>query len=150
MATTQKLFMDAIDKYCREANKFMKKLALQMGQPDDLEQALRIVRSVFHTLRDRIAPEESMHLVSQLPMILKGIYVDGWKMSQQSGSKSLEDFLCDLRASDMAAGYDFANDEAAQQKVRAVFSALRQYIDDGELRHIIDGLPTEIANIIAA
>ena len=138
------------DQHCAEGQKFIKELALQLGQPQDLDHAYRVLRSVLHTLRHRIAVEESMHIVSQLPLILKGVYIDGWKITDAiSNSKTIEEFLAEVRSLDRV-GPDFADDISTRQKIKTVFLAIRQYVDDGEFRHILLGLPKEIAEEIAA
>jgi len=44
----------------------------------------RIVRSVFHVLRDMLSTEESLQLIAQLPMALKSLYMDGTTTNQKS------------------------------------------------------------------
>lgn len=138
------------EKHCQEGNRFIKNLALQLGQPDDLQHALRVLRSVLHGIRNRIIPDESMHIISQLPLLLKGIYVDGWDFKQPlSKAQTFDDFLYDVRnTTERGAGGDFADDESARTKVTAVFNALKEFVDEGELQHLRDGLPKEIAEVI--
>jgi uncharacterized protein (DUF2267 family) len=136
------------DKHCAEAQKFIKKLAAALGDPQDIHQALRLTRAVFRTLRTRILPEESMHIIAQLPVVLKGIYVDGWNMLEPvSPSRTLEEFMDELREEDTAAGYDLP-EANAKEKVKCVLESLRQYISDGEFRHILTELPLEIAQVL--
>ena len=91
-----------------------------------------------------------MHIVSQLPLILKGVYIDGWKITDAiSNSKTIEEFLAEVRSLDRV-GPDFADDISTRQKIKTVFLAIRQYVDDGEFRHMLLGLPKEIAEEIAA
>jgi uncharacterized protein (DUF2267 family) len=94
--------------------------------------------------------DESMHVISQLPLILKGIYVDGWDPNQPlSQAQTIDEFLYDIRNNTQrAAGADFADDETAKKKIRAVFTALKEFIDEGELDHLRDELPKEIAEMV--
>jgi|SRR5688572_23673118 len=143
--------VNSFDKHLEEANRFVKDLALQLGNPENTDQAIRVLRAVFIALRNRIPPDESMHVVSQLPMILKGMYVDGWDLHQPlSEAQTWDEFLFELRNHTARnADFDFANDEDARQKVSTVFTALKQYISEGELDHVRSSLPKEIAEVIA-
>src|SRR5262245_13480502 len=70
------------DKPYDEATRFVKNIALRLGTPRDLEHAVRVLKSVFGVLRRRIVPDESLQLISKLPLVLKGIYVDGWNICE--------------------------------------------------------------------
>ena len=132
------------EKYVNESNHFINQLADQLGNANDTDLAFRVTRTVFHALRKRIVAEESMNLVAQLPMLLKGVYVDGWNINQEiSKSKTFDDFLKDVRSmSNAPQASDFADDEVARTRIKAVFQALREYVSDGELVDIISELPS--------
>jgi uncharacterized protein (DUF2267 family) len=139
--------MANIGKYVEEANSFFKEVAQELQLPEDIDHAARVTTAVFHTLRERITAEESMHVISNLPMILKGIYVDGWKLSKQNNSvDTLEDFLNEVREhTPRSAGYDFGGKQMARDTVKAVLRVLRKYVDEGEIRHIQQQLPEGVA-----
>lgn len=40
--------------------------------------AYHALRAVLHTLRDHLPQDTSMHFAKQLPMLLKGLYFEGW------------------------------------------------------------------------
>jgi len=73
------------DKYAQTGRDFVKKIATKLGDPDDLEVAGRLLRSTLHVLRDQSTPEESVQFISQLPMFVKALYVDGWKLASKKG-----------------------------------------------------------------
>jgi uncharacterized protein (DUF2267 family) len=136
-------------KYVEEVNLFLKQVAQELGNPGDIDHAGRVTTSVLHTLRERISVEESIHLISQLPMILKGIYVDGWDISRElSQSDTLDEFLDDIREHNMrTAGRDFGNDQQTRDNVRAVLRVMKNYVSEGELNHIKEQLPKSIAEL---
>jgi uncharacterized protein (DUF2267 family) len=137
-------------QYAEEGNKFINNLAEALGNPEDLSHASRVTHAIFRALRGRITTEQSMHLISQLPMALKGIYVDGWKITkEQSNSKTETEFFDDIRDNSPAyAGRDFGNDQEMRETIRAFFHVLRTYVDEGELRDISQQLPAGIADLI--
>ena len=47
----------------------------------DRRSAYRALRSVLHVLRDRLTPEQAVHLGAQLPLLVRGIFYDGWRIA---------------------------------------------------------------------
>ncbi len=139
--------MANIGRYVEEANRFYKEVAQELGNPQDINHASRVTTAVLHTLRERITIEESMHVVANLPMILKGIYVDGWKISKDAyHADTLDEFLNEVREHSLREpGRDFGGHQMARDTVKAVLHVLRKYIDEGEIRHIKAQLPEGVA-----
>lgn len=147
----QNKYMGAnLNKYVEETSVFFKNVAAELGHPEDMDHAFRVSRAVLHALRERISPEESMHLISQLPMILKGIYVDGWKISRQpSDTRTVDEFLDEVRAYNLrTAGRDFGDDQQAREAVRAVLKVMNQYVSLGEMEDIKAQLPKPLAALL--
>jgi len=134
----------------KETNRFIKDVALLLGKPDDPHHALRVLRSVLHALRKKITVFESLHIASQLPLVLRGVYVDGWELDEPvSEAETMDDFLGLVRNSAEATSkVDFADDEDATEKIRIVFIALRHYVSEDELDHVREELPKEIAEMV--
>ena len=136
------------EKYAQESNKFLKEVSDELQTREDTDHAYRVLRSVFHTLRDILTSEESMHMISQLPMYLKALYVDGWNMQGKKRIRSMEEFLKCLRSKDdRAAARDFGDDARAKAEVKAVFNVLQRHITTGEIVHIMDQFPGELVEL---
>src|SRR5438045_1662639 len=86
---------------------------------DDEHRAYLALRAVLQTLRDRLNVDEAAHLGAQLPMLIRGIYFEGWKPSETPRrERILEQFLDRIRA-------HFVNEIApADQIACAVFRVL--------------------------
>ena len=138
------------DIQCREANRFIEDVALLLGKPGDPRHALRVLRSVLHALRKKITVFESLHIVSQLPLVLRGIYVDRWELDEPvSEAETMDEFLNLVRnSSEATSRVDFSDDEEAKEKIRIVFIALRHYVSEDELDHVREELPREIAEVV--
>ena len=139
-----------LDKHYSEATRFVKSVAKRLGTPRDLEHAIRVLRSVFGVLRRTIVPDESLQLISKLPLIVKGIYVDGWNICEPlSEARTLDDFLFEIRSySQGRAPLDFSNVELAKKKIVAVFNVLKQFVYDGELNDILRNVSREARAIM--
>jgi uncharacterized protein (DUF2267 family) len=135
------------EQYAQDGQKFVAEVASELGFDSD-EQAERILTSVLHTLRDLLTPEESLHLVSQLPMMLKAIYVNGWRIHNKSRVRSMDEFIESLLLkSPRTAPQDFGNDEKAIQRAKGVFKVLRNHISMGEVKDIVSQLPPELTEL---
>jgi len=135
----------SFDKQYDEATHFVKSVAKRLGTPGDLEHAVRVLKSVFGVLRRRIIPDESLQLISKLPLLVKGIYVDGWNIYEPlSEANTLDEFLIEIKShSPGRAHLDFSNVELAKKKIIAVFAMLKQFVYGGELADILQDVSRE-------
>ncbi|MGZ8557021.1 MAG: DUF2267 domain-containing protein [Chitinophagaceae bacterium] len=136
------------EKYTAKGNEFVRLVADELDVSRD--KAGRIIRAVLHSLRNRLSHEESFQLMAQLPMVLKGIYVDGWHFDKDFTRIShLKNFLEEVRQEDGGlAGYDFGNDAKAGVAVASVFKAMTYFVSEGEMKDIIDVMPAELKEFI--
>ena len=132
------------NNYIQPAEFFIKEVAEELGNIQDTKAALRVTRSVFHTLRDMLTPEESLHLVAQLPMILKAIYVDGWKPGTVNRIRSMQEFLNCLKSNSDRPEVDFGNNDEAVNAVQCVLDVVQRHVTIGEIAHIVDQFPQEL------
>ena len=67
----------AFDTTVQESNLWLKDI---MEEEDwkDRQRAYKALRSVLHLLRDRLTTDEAAHLGAELPMLIRGIYYEGW------------------------------------------------------------------------
>ena len=86
------------EQYAAKGNEFLSVLANELELPRD--RSARILRSVLHVLRRHLSVEESLQVVSQLPMMLKAVYVDGWNPSVPRRIKHIDEFLDEIKKED--------------------------------------------------
>jgi len=134
------------EKYAAKGNEFLNKLAVRLGDAENRDRAGRVLKCVLRALRNRISIEESLQLISQLPMVIKAVYVDGWKLNHEFVRiKTIEDFSAEVMKEDGAAAWrDFSSVEEATDAIEAVMKTLADYVSAGELHDIIDLMPREI------
>lgn len=132
------------ENYATKGNEFIRLVALELEVPRDM--AGRITRSVLHALRNRLSIEESLHFMAQLPMAVKSLYVDGWRVTSNfSRIRGLHDFLNEIRKEDGSlSGYDFGNDARAEKAAAAVFRAVGYFVSEGEIDDLSKTLPNDI------
>jgi len=135
------------EAYIDSTRIFISDVASELGTPQDIDRAFRVTRAVFAALRERLTKEESFDLISQLPFLLKALYIDGWNPSRQkvAEGRHISDFVATVRQADMRSmSKDFGNDHSAQTSIEAVFRVLKQKISNGEVAHIAGGFPKEL------
>jgi uncharacterized protein (DUF2267 family) len=136
-------------KNAEKGNVFLKELALELGDVSNTNKAGRIVQSVFKTLRNYLTLEENFQLISQLPMAVKSIYINGWRpFAEKELSRDLLGFIEDVIASEGNAFSDFSSLEDAEFSVNAVFKTMQKYVSEGEFKDIEAILPTKLKSLV--
>jgi uncharacterized protein (DUF2267 family) len=134
-----------LDHYSAKGNHLLMKLAVELGEEDNIPRAARVLRSTLHALRRCLSIEASFHFIAQLPLIIKGIYVDGWKISHQERIKTWEEFSLEvLDTAGGAGGDDFSDNREIFIAVGAVLRVLMYYIPEDEMTDIIAQLPAQL------
>jgi len=110
---------------------------------DDQARAYMLLREVLHAVRDYLSVDEAADLSAQLPMLVRGIYFDGWVPSRTPAQKrSKADFL--ERVSKPFADAPLEDPERA---VAAVFDVLRQKTSEGEFEQVANAMPKTLRDL---
>ena len=126
------------NKIAAKGNKFLKDLSKELGYPEDINRAGRVLKTILHALRNQLTTEESVQLLAQLPLFLKGIYVENWTLHKNAKKpKNFDELYHEIRKIDkLAALYDFKTDDDIDNAIAVVFMSLRKYVSLGELEDI--------------
>ncbi len=131
------------DRTLHETNEWLQDLMYEMGW-EDRKLAYKGLRAALQTLRDRMTPEEAVHLGAQLPMLLRGVYYENWKLSDTPWKvRHKEDFFERMREIVVDDTLDIDYDRLT----RAVFKLLRHRIAKGEVEDITSVLPQELKEL---
>lgn len=134
--------LEVFDKTIHKSNQFVKIVMREMGT-DDRRIAFGALRGALHALRDHLEVHTMAHLSAQLPMLLRGLFYEGWRPNAGPGhERHLEDFL--THVSEQLPPQLKAYPEEA---VRAVYVALAECVDGGELAKIIHQMPAELRRL---
>ncbi|MEZ4601041.1 MAG: DUF2267 domain-containing protein [Syntrophotaleaceae bacterium] len=131
--------MEAFETSLHKTNVWFREIMDEMHW-EDRHRAYLALRAVLHTLRDRLSPQEAAHLGAQLPLLVRGIYYEGWTPTgKPTRERHKEQFLGKIS--------DFFVKEPevdAEGIARAVFHVLDRHITEGELQDIKHSLPREL------
>jgi uncharacterized protein (DUF2267 family) len=132
------------EKYAMKGNEFLHRLEANLGS-NDRAHAARILRSTFRVLRNHLTFEESLQLLSQLPMVIKSVYVDGWKKGQHKKIRTVDDLIVEIiQEEGNAAAIDFGSSDDIINSVRAVVDTMKLYVSAGEMDQALATLPRQI------
>lgn len=137
------------EKYANEGKAFLRKLATDLGHPEDEQSAARVLRAVLHTFRDRITMSESLDVLAQLPMFLKGVYVEQWKYREAPLKfRNMDDFKDAVKAEQERLGeQQFSWNESTEEIIRITFLSLKEYLTEGQAAHVLSQMPKDIQEI---
>ncbi len=129
----------ALDHTIQETNTWLKKLADDHHLGDRLH-AYNALRAVLHVLRDRLTPEQAVHLGAQLPTLVRGIYYEGWRLAGKPTNERQPDEFAKRVAAQLPP--QFPRD--ALSVTKAVLDLLGKELDPGETMKVIRELPVPL------
>lgn len=130
--------LDVFDKTIHITNEWLNDLMYEMNWTEK-HKAYSAIRVCLHALRDRLTVDEATHLGAQLPLLIRGVYYEGWNPSAAPEKiRDKEEFLYRIRES--AKGTDLQVEDA-ETTTRAVFKLLFHRISEGEIQDIKQMIP---------
>jgi uncharacterized protein (DUF2267 family) len=124
--------LETFDQTLQKTNIWLTEIMEDLGP--DRQHAYHALRAVLHSLRDRLTVEEAAHLSAQLPLLIRGIYFEGWHPAgEPNKDRSMDEFLQHVR--ERLGNIEPINVETV---TRSVFRVLRQNVTDSEIAHVKD------------
>lgn len=136
--------LDSLDTTVHKTNEWLSGVMDAIGT-SDRRKAYGALRAVIHALRDRLPVASVAGLGAQLPMLVRGIYYDGWHPhpdGKPSHVRSLDDFL-DL----VEQGFPDKMQLEPEAAARAVFAVMERHLDPNETEKIIHLLPKPLQQL---
>lgn len=136
------LGLSVFDTTVQKTNLWLKETMAELHL-DDPEDAYRALRAVLHALRDRLIIEEAADLGAQLPMLLRGLYFEGWRPAGKPLKiRHLQEFLEQIDTQFLG-----PRQQDPERIARGVFAVLARHMPPGQLNDIRQGLPEEIRQL---
>jgi uncharacterized protein (DUF2267 family) len=113
--------LDLFGESVRESHDWVEDVMRETGL--DQRYALQALRAVLHAIRDEVTVRQSGHLAAEMPMLIRGLYFEGWEPGRPPPTNhSPERFLERVRS--QLAAYDANVDPA--KIVHGVFRVLER------------------------
>lgn len=131
-----------LDRAVHRASEWLNELDGKFGW-NDKQKSYRACRAVLHVLRDRLPLEEAVQLGAQLPMVLRGLYYEGWRPSETPTKiRSEEGFLEAIQS-------EYGGPDVIQPGniTTHVLSMLDEQVSAGEIDDVKSSLPKNLRRI---
>jgi uncharacterized protein (DUF2267 family) len=135
--------IEAFDKTIHTTNEWFKDLMFELNW-DDRRLAYRAMRTVLQNLRDRLKMEEAVHLGAQLPMLIRGLYYEGWNPARSPDRQIDRSALLSNIREALSGSRD---DIDPEQVIRAIFKLLYHRVADGEIEDVKQVLPSDLVDL---
>ena len=110
----------------------------------DRHKAYHALCSVLHTLRDRLPVEETAHLASQLPLLIRGAFYEGWRPAATPvKERRREQFVAHVSDAFIL---DCTIDP--EQICRSVLKVLEKNVDVGAINNLRKILPEQTQEML--
>lgn len=134
--------IDVFDRTIQKSHLWLKELMEDL-RTEDQHFAYMALRSALHALRDRLPKEEAMHLASQLPLVIAGVFVDGWRIKDKPEKFDRQEFFDRIREE-----HRFSQNQVDPQRIaRAVFRLLARHVSPGEIKDVVDSFPADLKDL---
>jgi uncharacterized protein (DUF2267 family) len=133
--------LDVFDTTVQQTNLWLKDLMERLGV--DRKHAYKVLSATLHAVRDRIGPDNAVHLGAQLPMLMRGLFYEGWHAAGTPIKiRHKQDFL-DYVSGDVFRGLGVDPEQA----VSAVFEVMATRLDAGEVGKLVKLFPDELRGL---
>jgi uncharacterized protein (DUF2267 family) len=135
--------LDVFDATVQQTNLWLKEIMARVPG-SDRHFAYQLLRATLHVFRDRIGRENAVHFGAQLPILIRGVYYEGWQPSKAPPkTRHLDEFL---EAIEHEARRDMGGD--LKSKVRAVFAVIANNVGEHEIEKLRKLLPAELQPLL--
>jgi uncharacterized protein (DUF2267 family) len=133
--------LDVFDTTLQHTNLWLKDVMEELKI--DRHHAYKVLSATLHAVRDRIGPENAVHLGAQLPMLMRGFYYEGWHFTgTPTKLRHKGDFL-DYVSGDVFRGLGVDPERA----VCAVLKVVANRLDPGEIEKLVKLFPKELRGL---
>ncbi len=132
------IFAPTIEK----TNQLLLDIEAEFGWKDK-KQAYAALKAILHSLRDRLSVNEAVDLGSQLPMLVRGFYYEGWKPAKVPVKMNKSEFF--LLVIDKL-GQPFGT--TVEDLIRRVLKILSRYVAEGEFEDLKSTLPKDMKDLL--
>ena len=132
--------VDVFSTTLQKTSEWLRDIRKQLGWESD-QRAYQALRAVLQTIRDRLPAIEAVHLGSQLPMLIRGMYYEGWSPLDKPIKFTRDEFL-------MCVATYLPNDPEIYivPMVRTVVEVMIAHTDPGQINKIARLMPKEFAD----
>lgn len=132
----------SLDKSTQKTKEWLHNIQDELGWEDE-NMVYLATRSVLQTLRDRLPVEEAIEFADELPMVMKGMFYEGYSPSGKPDKiKNREEFFS--RVQEKSSNQPIKSEDAT----KAVFHQLERKLGGGgEINQVKGNLPKDLQRL---
>ena len=111
---------------------------------NDRHRAYHALRAVLHTLRNRLSVDEAAQLSAQLPLLVRGVFFEGWHPAHKPVKERTKDHF----VAHVSESFALDVDADPEQITRSVLKILAKHVDAGEVNSLKRVLPPEVQELL--
>jgi uncharacterized protein (DUF2267 family) len=132
--------LEVLDSTLQKTHLWLKDIA--EAAHTDKPTAYKALRVVLQAIRDRLPVDEAAHFSAELPLLVRGIYFEGWHPAATPVKFSRKELFDTVQATIVA-----PEPIDSQRMVGAVFETLKKHLSPGEIEHLKKVLPKDLQAI---
>jgi uncharacterized protein (DUF2267 family) len=137
--------VNIIDRSVEHAHIWINDLAQELATGDP-QQAYRVLRAFLPAVRDCLSVDEAAQLSAQLPIIVRGIFFEGWNPGRAAThTRDIDSFLRRI-----ATEAGLAGETEASFATTAASRVLQRHVSPGEGASVLRALPHQLRQLLEA
>jgi uncharacterized protein (DUF2267 family) len=134
--------LPVFDETVHASNTWLHEITSRLGW-DDRHKGYRVLRASLHAMRDRMPVSEAAHLSAQLPMLLRGLFFEGWRPAAEGHRvRTVDEFLSGLRGA-----FEHEPDFDAEAAFREVIGVMRLHVSPGAIEDVRRVMPEPLKGL---
>lgn len=134
---------EIFERALQKTNEILNAIEEEYGWEHHRNQSYQALRSVLHTVRDRLPTEAVVGFGAQLPTLVRGFYYEGWDISKAPQKMNREEFVSRIRRE-----LFFSFDGTTEDLIKVVMLILRDHVDPTEIEKIKNILPSDVRTLL--
>ena len=134
--------LEVIDHTVHISHEWINELTSRLGWSSK-RSALRLLRVTLQHLRDHLPPDELAQLSAQLPLLIRGMFFEGWVPKQTPIRERRAETFAGVIGSQM----DNAEEYRGAEDIGCVFALLNARLSAGEIHDVRVSLSEDIRTL---
>jgi uncharacterized protein (DUF2267 family) len=136
--------LEGIDETVQATHIWINDTAQELGI-EDKHRAYLVLRAFLHAIREHLQVDESAQFAAQLPMLLRGLYYEGWQPAKVPVRERTRDAFLQRIEEEAALDGSLPAEKAAW----AAAAVIEKHVDPGEYEHVLGMIPGKVREIFA-
>jgi uncharacterized protein (DUF2267 family) len=133
--------LEVFDRTLQTTHIWLDEIMAKIGP--DRQVAWHVLGAVLRAVRDRLPIGLAAHLGAQLPIMVRGVYYDQWRPSEEPLKIRSRDAFFER----VAEGLKGTRPVNVQDGVRVVFQVLNHHVEPGQVEKVRQALPEDLREL---